>query len=126
MPEAVVADSYRRRVAAHMAGTGVLKPIAFIAYGDGGHNPDNTPKPADSGADGLYHEVKRKPVTALVQEDLYSATGKGVVESDDLAAGALSEAALLDTDGNLVCWKTFAPKYLENGETYGVNLKMRY
>jgi hypothetical protein len=50
VPEAVVADSYRRRVAAHMAGTGVLKPIAFIAYGDGGHNPDNTAKPADSGA----------------------------------------------------------------------------
>lgn len=127
MPEAVVADSYRRRVAAHMAGTGVLKPIAFIAYGDGGHNLDNTPKPADSNAVGLYHEVKRKPITALIQEDLYSATGKGIVESADLAnADALSEAALLDADGNLVCWKTFAPKYLENGETYGVNLKMRF
>lgn len=72
MPEAVVADSYRRRVAAHMAGTGVLKPIAFIAYGDGGHNPDNTPKPADSGAAGLYHEVKRKAAEDLITaaEDL--------------------------------------------------------
>lgn len=126
MPEAVVADSYRRRVAACMAGTGALKPIAFIAYGDGGHKPDNSAKSANSGATSLYHEVKRRPVTALVQEDPYSATGKGIVESDDLAAGVLSEAALLDTDGNLVCWKTFAPKYLENGETYGVNLKMRF
>jgi len=124
--EAVVVDSHRQRVAAHMANAGALKPIAFIAYGDGGHNPDNTAKPTASAATSLYHEVKRKPVTALIQEDLYSATGQGVAESDDLPASVLSEAGLLDADGKLICWKTFAPKYLENGETYGVNLKMRF
>jgi len=124
--EAVVVDSYRQRIAAHMADAGAIKPIAFIAYGDGGHTPENTAKPVSSAAVSLYHEVKRKPVTALIQEGLYSATGKGVVESGDLPASVLSEAGLLDADGKLICWKTFAPKYLENGETYGVNLKMRF
>ncbi len=126
MSEAVTADGFRRRVAAHMAGTGTLKPIALVAFGDGGHNPDNTAKPANSSASGLYHEVLRKPVSALIQEDLFSATGKGVIESGEIVAGVISEAALLDADGNLVCWKTFAPKYLESRETYGVNLKMRF
>jgi hypothetical protein len=109
-----------------MAGTGVLKPISDVAFGDGGHNPDNTPKPSDSAATGLYHEIDRQPVTVLMQEDPFSATGKGVISSDNFPAVVISEAGLLDEDGNLLCWKTFAPKYLENGETYGVNLKMRF
>jgi hypothetical protein len=127
MSEAVTHDGFRRRVAAHMAGNGELKPIAFIAFGDGGHNPDNTAKPTNSSAEALYHEVFRKPISALIQEDLLSATGKGVVETSEITGtDVISESALLDADGNIICSKTFAPKYLEGQESYGVNMKLRF
>jgi hypothetical protein len=127
VPEAVVVDGHRRRIASHHAGAATLKPIAFIAFGDGGHNPaTDTAKPSPSTATALYHEVKRKPVTVF-QDDTMSTTGKGTIDSQDLPVGsALSEAALFDSDGNLICWKTFSPKYLDVGETYGVSLIIRF
>jgi phage-related tail fiber protein len=124
--ESTTSDSFRRRLAAHMAGNGILKKAAFMAFGDGGHNPNNTAKAATASRDTLYHEVKRKTLTGLTQEDLYSLSATGVIAGSELDGGILSEAALLDEDGNLICWKTFPPKYLGSGESYGVKLKPRY
>ena len=126
MSESVVTDLFRRKLAAHMAGTAVLKPIALVAFGDGGHRADNTAKPTSSGAVGLFHEVLRKPVSAITQEGQYTATGKGIISSGEISSGVISEAGLFDESGNLLCWKSFAPKYLESGESYGVNLTMRF
>ena len=124
--EATTSDGFHRRLAAHMSGNGVLKKSAFMAFGDGGHNPDNTAKVAASGRETLYHERVRKALIGLIQEDLYSLTATGVIAGSELAGGILSEAALLDEDGNLICWKTFPPKYIGRGESYGVRLKPRY
>lgn len=125
--EAVTVDGHRRRIAAHMAGDGALKRIAYIAFGDGGHHPENnTPKPAGVEAESLYHEVQRKPVEAVVQDDIYSATGKGILVASGFPSNVVSEAGLFDEDGNLICWETFPPKFIGRGESYGVNLKLRY
>jgi hypothetical protein len=124
--EAVTVNGFRQRLAAHMAGVATLAPIAYVAFGDGGHNADMTPKAAGSSATALYHEVLRKPLTSISQEDLLSVTGKGVVDSSEIVGGVISEAGLIDADGHLVGWKTFAPKFTEEGETYGVTLKLRF
>lgn len=126
MSEAVTVNGFRQRLAAHMAGVATLAPIAYVAFGDGGHNADMTPKAAGSSVTALYHEVLRKPLTSISQEDLLSVTGKGVVDSSEIVGGVISEAGLIDADGYLVGWKTFAPKFTEEGETYGVTLKLRF
>lgn len=126
MSEAVTVDGFRERLAAHMAGVATLAPLAYVAFGDGGHNADNSAKSADSSAKSLNHEILRKPLSAIYQEDLLSATGKGVISASEITGGVISEAALLDSNGNLVGWKTFAPKFTEYGETYGVTLKLRF
>jgi len=126
MAEAVTVNAYRQRLAAHMAGGAPLAPIAYMAFGDGGHNPDMTPKPPSQTATALYHEVLRKPLASITQEDVFSATGKGMVEANEIIGAAVSEAALIDANGNIVGIKTFAPKHKEADERYEISIKLRF
>ncbi|MCM1128927.1 MAG: phage tail protein [Alistipes senegalensis] len=126
MAEAVVTNIYRRHLAAHMAGSGSISPIAYMAFGDGGHNEDLTPKEPSTDAISLNHEILRKPLESVVQEDLYSVTGKGTLEIDEVAGAAISEAGLFDADGNLVGLKTFSPKFKESDERYEISIKLLF
>ena len=126
MAEAITVNAYRQRIAARMAGGASLAPIAYMAFGDGGHNPDMTPKPPSSSATSLNHEVLRKPLSSITQEDLYSVTGKGVLEAAELVGARISEAALLDANGQICGLKTFAPKLKEGDERYEISIKLRF
>lgn len=126
MAEAIVVNAYRQRIAARMAGGAQLAPIAYMAFGDGGHNADLTPRPPSSSATALNHEILRKPLAAITQEDLYSVTGKGAVEANEVVGAGISEAALIDSNGQLVGLKTFAPKFKENDERYEISIKLRF
>lgn len=126
MAEAITVDAYRQRLAKHMANNSALPPIAFMAFGDGGHNPDLTPKPPSAAATALTHEVLRKPLASITQEDLFSVTGKGVMEASELVGVRISEAALIDANGQLVGVKNFAPKLKESDERYEISIKLRF
>lgn len=123
--EAVLLTQFREKVAAHIAGKGTLKPIKFMAFGDGGHRSDGTVIPPSEAQTELKHEVLRKPLAVIKQEDLLSATGSGVIEKDELVGTALSEAALVDEEGDLVAIKNFAPKLKEADERYDVAILVR-
>lgn len=126
MAEAVVVNTYRKRLAARMAGGAQLAPVAYMAFGDGGHNADLTPKAPSANQTALNHEILRKPLAAITQEDLYSVTGKGAVEANEVVGAGISEAALIDANGQLVGLKTFAPKFKENDERYEISIKLRF
>lgn len=126
MAEAITVNGYRQRLAAAMAGNATIKKIAFIAFGDGGHLPDLTAKEPSPEQTQLNHELLRKPVITLVQEDPFSCTAKGALEYDELVGYAVSEAALIDEDGNLVGVKNFAPKVKESDERYETSIKLRF
>lgn len=124
--EAVLLKSFRERIAAHMAGNGALYPIKYIAYGDGGHNSNLQPISPSEDATALQHEVLRKEVAAVRQDDSLSVTGKGTIENNELIGTQLSEAALVDSQGNLIGIKTFAPKVKEADERYQIEIKVRF
>ncbi len=126
MAEAVVVNTYRQRIAARMAGGASLAHIVYMAIGDGGHNADMTPKAPSANATSLNHEILRKPLAAITQEDLYSVTGKGTVEANEIVGASISEAALIDSNGQLVGLKTFAPKHKESDERYEISIKLRF
>lgn len=126
MAEAITSNAYRRRIAKHMADNTALPPIAFIAFGDGGHNADLSPKAPNADATALAHELIRKPLASITQEDLYSVTGKGVVDAAELVGARISEAALLDSNGQICGLKTFAPKLKESDERYEISIKLRF
>lgn len=125
MAETVISSAYRQRLAACMAGGAPLRPVAFMAFGDGGHNADNTPKPPNQDATALYHEVVRKALT-VSQDDAYSLTGNATLSGTDMVGLGVSEAALLDSAGQIIGMKTFAPKFKEADEVYPVSIKLRF
>lgn len=126
MAEAITVDAYRKRIAKHMSDNSTLSPIASMAFGDGGHNADLTPKSPSAAATALAHEVLRKPLAAITQEDAFSTTGKGVIDASELIGVRISEAALIDANGQIVGLKTFAPKLKESDERYEISIKLRF
>lgn len=127
MAEAVTLKSHRRRIAAQMAGGTPVAKVAYMAFGDGGH--DSTTLKAIQPSDdqtALKHEVLRKALSAIEQKDLYSVTGRGLIEANELVGVKVSEAALVDANGNLIGIKNFAPKVKESDERYEISIKLRY
>jgi hypothetical protein len=123
MASTVIANAYRARQAdfhADPANAGLLAPFGFMAFGDGGHNPDDTPKTANPDAPGLFHEVLRKPLHAITRPSPYTVECEGRIEPGELVGVKVSEAVLLDAEGRPVAFKTFAPKVREADELYQV------
>lgn len=125
MAEATTTNSFRARLAKHMFDNTVLPPATQMAFGDGGHT-GTTPKAADSSRNTLYHELLRKPLESIVQEDTLSLTGTGRIEAPELIGVAISEAALLDSAGNILGFRNFAPKIKEADETYDIKIKLKF
>lgn len=126
MAEAITVHAYRQRLARHMKDNAPLPPLAAIAFGDGGHHADLTPKAPNPQASALGHEVLRKPLAGVIQADEFSVTGTGVLEKAELVGVRISEAALLDAAGQIVGLKTFAPKIKESDERYEISITLRF
>lgn len=127
MSEAVTAIRFRQKLAARIAAD--LRDGGFIAFGSGGHAADNTSLPVDQMALGLRDEFARIPIRVVWQEDPLSLTAEAAITSAQMAGRPLSEAAILDSDGDPVVFKTFGAKYadiLETGEGYAVKLTARF
>lgn len=126
MSETITANAYRRRIAKHMADNSPLPPFGFMAFGDGGHHADLTPKVPDPDATGLVHELLRTPLSSLSQPTPYMVACEGRIHAGELTGAYVSEAALLDEDGQVVAIKTFAPKIREADELYQVFIEPRF
>jgi hypothetical protein len=109
-----------------MTGNAPAKAIAFMSFGDGGHNTDLTPITPNPNVTSLNNELLRKPLAWIANEDPLSATGRGVLETNELVGARISEAALLDEDGLMIGYKTFSPKFKESDERYEINIKLRF
>lgn len=120
MAATVIANAYRARLAKYHADGTPIAPFGFMAFGDGGHNANGTPKTPDPDSMGLARELHRVPLTAVSQPNSYTVSCEGRLEQGELVGATVSEAALLDTEGRLVAIKTFAPKIREADELYQV------
>lgn len=127
MAEAVTLLSYRKRMAKQSAGGPAVSKIAYMAFGDRGFDPKTLRaiQPSENQVS-LNNEVMRKPLTTVAQEDELSVTGRGMIEGSEMVGVQISEAALIDADGNLLGIKNFAPKIKESDERYEISIKLRY
>lgn len=126
MAEAVTTYDFRQRLAGHFYDGEALPQITQMAFGDGGHNSDGTPKSPDPSQGSLQNELLRKDLANIYQEDAYSTTGSGRIAKSELNGADISEAGLLDSAGNLLGFKNFAPKIKESDEEYEVNIKLKF
>ncbi len=126
MAEAITVNAYRRRLASAMAGGPPIAEAAYMAFGDGGHSADLTAITPSREQVALNHEVLRKPLIEVSQEDPFSITGRGLIEASELVGISISEAALVDANGEIIGIKNFAPKVKESDERYEVSIKLRF
>lgn len=126
MSEAVLTDAFRERLAEQVAGGRTAPVPTHIAFGDGGHNPDLTPKPAPAARTALYAERDRVPLASLTRPAPTEAEAVAYLEGGPMVGRMLSEVGLIGDDGTLIAWRTFAPKVVEAGERYEVRIKPRF
>lgn len=97
----------RRKMAEARAGVNGLPPIAFMAVGDGGTEPDGTVKEP---ADALNSELIRKAVDKPIKMSDTCYRYKLTLDKGELTGKAISEMALIDADGDAVAIKNFLKK----------------
>ena len=126
MSEAIIVTNFRSRLAKQACDGTAVPKLAYMAFGDGGHNSDLTAKTPDANRTALVHELLRKPLQDIYQEDLLSATASGKLDTGELVGAKISEAGVFDANNNLVGYKFFAPKIKEADEEYTVRIKLRF
>jgi len=126
MADAVILNVFRRKLAKALNGDLTLPKITHMAFGDGGHDTStHEPIEPDPAQTALNHEVLRKAAAAHWIADEYGASVRCTIEVNELVGVHLSEAAVVDENGDLVGVKNFAPKVKESDETYTITLTVR-
>jgi hypothetical protein len=126
MSEAITLDTFRARLAAAVAGAGPVPVVAQIAFGRGGHDDSGNAKPVDASRTTLFDERLRKAVDSIDQPTPTEVRVKGVLLETELNGETISEAALVDSNGQLIAMKTFAPKVKEADERIEITLTLRF
>lgn len=106
----LITKKARENLVKARAGAAALPPIAGMAFGDGGCSAGGEAAAPEENQAALRHELYRKQV------DGYEFTGdtvcryKCTLSETELAGAAINEVGLYDTEGDLVCIKTFRTK----------------
>ena len=99
-----------------------LAPVTMIAFGAGGVDTEGNPIPPEIDADSLNSELGRYPLDGIIYPldpgrrttARYTAT----VPAGDLVGASISEAALVDANGELCAIKTMFVKRKDGGVTF--------
>ena len=88
--------------------------IKYMVWGDGLSSSGN-PYTPDEDQTELKHELLRKECSVVYKETEYSWTYYAYIGDDELVGNSISEVGLADSDGMLICVKTFPKKYKVSG-----------
>lgn len=126
--EAKITKTGRELLCKAHAGDIQLSPITFIALGDGGCI-DGAPIEITGNETELKSELLRKEITAhkYLEEDMQQ-TKKvkmqytSILDENELADTKISEAGLIDAQGNLIAYLTFLEKGKDKGMEFTFNI----
>lgn len=96
----------------------VLAPVTQIAFGSGGVDSAGNPIPPVETATALSTEVARYPIDDVTYPVNTTARYTCTIPADDLAGVSISEAALVDSDGQLCAIKTMYVKRKDEGVSF--------
>ena len=113
----VLTTSGRRKLCEAHAGTGTLAPITQMAFGDGGVDGSGVPKPVTGDETGLHNELLRKDVEIpeYINDGHTTCRYSATLGDDELVGKEISEAALYDSEGDMVMIQTFTRKGKDEG-----------
>ncbi len=110
-----------RRVKTCLASSGgapTLPPITHVVFGSGGADPDGTPIPPSEAQTALNAELGTYPIDGVTYPVQTTARYSVTIPADDLTDMEISEAALVDSEGDLAAIKTFYPKRKDAGTAF--------
>lgn len=105
----VVTKTARKKLVRARAGAAALPMIVGMVFGDGGVDEEDNIIPPEEEQTELRNELFRKPV------DNYTFTSDTVCKyectlEEELEGAYISEIGLYDSDGDIVCIKSFSKK----------------
>ena len=106
----VITTTARSNLVRARAGDLTLPPIVGIALGDGGVDSSGEPVPPSQDQTTLTHELLRKPVNTHTYPSATTCRYECVLTGSELAGIKISELGLYDSEGDMVCIKTFYEK----------------
>lgn len=108
---AVITDLRRKNLCRITSGAITSLPaIAKVAFGDGGADEQGEPKAPMGSQTALNHEIGRYDIEKVEYPAETTARYTVTIPADELEGAAISEAALVDAEGNLCAVKNMYPK----------------
>lgn len=95
-----------------------LDPITHIAFGSGGVGGDGEPLPPSEEQTALNAELFRVPVDSITYPEETTVLYAVTIPADEHTGDAISEAALVDTNGDLAAIKNFYAKRKDAGTAF--------
>ncbi|MCR4443485.1 MAG: phage tail protein [Peptococcaceae bacterium] len=113
----VTTTNARNKLARARKGEIPIPTITNMVFGTGGHNPGdtNTPVPPTPDDTALETQVLSKAVTQTIINQTTLRHMAEILDSDNLNGTIITEAGLIDNDGDLVVRATFSGKLKEAG-----------
>lgn len=116
-----ITDTHRKKIALATHSAGTIAKVAQIALGTGGLNADGSVKTPSGSATKLTSEVIRRVYTASEKVDDFCFEYALVLSETDCVGSKISEMALIDSEGDPICFLNFLPKQKDNiKETYRI------
>lgn len=115
-----ITEAHRKKIALATHSTGAIATVAQIALGSGGMDGEEIKAPVATAAQ-LNNEVLRKEYTSSTQIDDFCYEYALELGADELVGTSISEMALIDSDGDPICFLNFYPKVKDDiHETYRI------
>ena len=95
-----------------------LAPITHIALGGGGTGGDGEPLEPSESQEALNSEIARYPVEGVTYPEATTARYAVTIPAGELTGQAISEAALVDSDGDLAAIKNMYEKKKDAGVAF--------
>lgn len=95
-----------------------LSPITHIAFGDGGVDSNGKPIPPLETQTALNHEIARYPIDGIEYPVETTARYSATVPKEAMVDQFISEAALVDGNGDVVAIKTMYAKQKDKGTAF--------
>ena len=95
-----------------------LAPVTHIAFGSGGVDGDGEPLTPLETQTALNHELYRYPIDGVSYPEDTTARYACTIPKDEHTGDSISEAALVDSDGDLCAIKTMYAKRKDAGTAF--------
>lgn len=120
MPDTSVITKYRRENLCKITSGAIssLAPITEIAFGKGGLNEAGEPLTPSEDQSSLNNELTRYPIDGVTYPNETTSRYTVTIPENALVGETISEAGLVDSNGELCAIKTMYPKQKDEGVSF--------